>query len=119
MFWSKRKVQGIKITLKPLNGLGSDRKATLKFVKKFFKKSANYQQLVDDISSAKETAGCMFLYAEVKPSVAKKIQRLEIKLGMDVELLGEEVFVDTFKTKIVNKIEYFRKQKKDFVLSFY
>lgn len=117
--WFRAKKQAVKLTLKPLHGIGADKKAALKFVKKYFKKAANYQQIVDDITAASKTDGCMLIYAEVKAKVAKRIDKQADKLSIEVDFLNDEVLEGAVNKKVRNKIEMFRKQKQDFILSYY
>lgn len=109
----KRQRHSVKITLHPLQGMGADRKAALKFVKKWFKKCTNFSATIEDIKTTR-TQGNMIIYAKIPASRAKKIKRLENKLGVDVEISYDDT---RMSSKAENKAKHYNQQGLDWVIS--
>lgn len=109
----KRRRHTVAIKLYPLQGLGSDRKATLKFVRKWFKKCGNFTATVEDIKTTK-TQGHMYIYAKVPASYARKIERLQNKLGIDVEIHFNYAYIGK---KESHKVQYYEHKGADWVVT--
>lgn len=119
MFWFGKKYQKVKITIRPLHGIGSNRKEALKFIKKYLRKSGNFNQVYMDIETAKKVVGSMFIFGELPTRLAKKLYRRQEKIGIEVELLEEFLILERRMKKMLNVSKHYMEKKQPWVYSTY
>lgn len=112
----KTKYHQVRINIRPLAGLGEDRKATLKFAKKFFGKIGNWEAVKTDIETARIN-GTFSIFAKIPAKYVKKLEKLQYKLGFDLEVSYDEI--DGMGRKLKNIVKHYEDKKASWVVSSY
>lgn len=85
----RKKLVTVQVRIVPLNGIGTNKKAAFKFLKKFFGSCGNYEATRLTLE-AMETGrtGCFDIYGEIPSRLANKLYRSREKYGVHVEING-------------------------------
>jgi hypothetical protein len=84
----KKKLSFIRITVHQLNGIGENKKATLKFLKTYFKGCGNYEQVHFLVTSLNESSHrrALHITGEIPIRKAEQIIKNRTKLGISAEV---------------------------------
>lgn len=114
--WFKREKVVVRVRIKPLKGLGANRKEALKFLKKFCKKCGNYEAVRSEIESSRHINGTLDLIVALPKGKAKAMEKRAEKLGSSAEVYASVDHVHINK-KEKNIVKHHTEQNNNWVVT--